>query len=225
MNDLADLQDELTAHHVRFTPLGLSLPENLAIDAWATVGRRLCRGGKVMQWWLGDWAAFGLRKYEEERKEEAKKKGKANVDPPMTLKDFAKANGIDYGTLRSLAWVSRAVAVSRRRDTLEWSFHQEVAALDPADQVKWLDKIEAEDLPRAELRRQMRQSQGENNALAPDGPVVRFVSKAFDDANRFLRTQPEEFWEDPDLWKIWLERLRPAADRFKWLQEQIKAAK
>ena len=100
-NELQALETELASQRARFSPLGLELPEDLDLDGWAAVGRRLVRADQVMKWWLGDWAAFGLRKY-----------GK--------LKEFAEANGIDFGTLRNLAWVSGAVEVSRRRDNVEW---------------------------------------------------------------------------------------------------------
>jgi hypothetical protein len=208
MNHTSQLQiaDRLTGLGIRVTPLGLEFPEELAIEAWAEVGRGLWRAGQVCQWRLGDWAAFGLRKYDE-----ARGKNRADEPPPITLRDFAAANGIEYQTLRNLAWVSRAIPLSRRRDKLEWTKHAEVAALSASEQAKWLDKMEREDLPRSQVRQQIRLSQGESNALLKDGPVTKFVTKGLDDFTAWLRTRPEGFW-DAEHRAIWREKLRPIVE-------------
>jgi len=189
MSDPADLQLELRAKGAKFNPLELTLPENMLMEDWAAVGRQLCRSDQVLKWWLGDWAAFGLRKYGQ-------------------LKEFAAANNLNYGTLRNLAYVSQAVELSRRRDNVDWTKHAEVAALKPREQTKWLDRIVEEELPVAELRRQIRQSQGTNNALEPDGPAIKFISKACDDLIHWLKNQPAAFWT-PDRKAIWRDRLAP----------------
>jgi hypothetical protein len=176
----------------QFEALGLRLPEGLAFEQWADIGKTLCRSDQVMKWWLGDWAAFGSRKYGQ-------------------LKEFAEINGLNYGTLRNLAWVSEKVELSRRRDNVEWSKHAEVAALEPREQQKWLAKAEKEELPVVEIRRQIRQSQGESNALASDGPVLKFASKACDDLVNWIRSQPEDFWNE-ERRTAWRERLRPIVE-------------
>ena len=185
----AALELELQTKGATFTPVELALPADLAIDEWAAIGRRLVRSEQVLKWWVGDWAAFGVRKY-----------GK--------LKEFAEANGMDYGTLRNLAWVSNSIELSRRRDNVEWSKHAEVAALPAKDQTKWLERIEEEELPRAELRRQIRASQGEQNALKSDGPTTKFVSKALDDLTHWLTSQAADFWT-ADRKALWKDRLKP----------------
>jgi hypothetical protein len=206
------LQVELAATGARFTPLGLELPETMPIEGWAEVGRRLWRTDQVMQWWLGDWAAFGLRKYDEERRKEFKVQGPKSKDQPprITLKEFAAANSINYQTLQNLSWVSRSVPISRRRENLEWSKHAEVAALKPREQVQWLDKMEKENLPRSAVRQQIRLSQGENNALQSDGPVTKFGLKAADDLAYWLKSRPAEFWS-PDRCAEVRQRLEPIA--------------
>ena len=52
--------------------------------------------------------------------------------------------------------------------------------------------------------------------------MVRFASKAFDDTNSFLEKTPAEFWEDPERWEAWRERLRPAHERWVWIEERMK---
>lgn len=200
-NELQALQEAFAAEQVRFTPLGLEMPEGLPMEGWAAVGRRLCRADQVMKWWLGDWASFGERKY-----------GK--------LKEFAEANGINPGTLMNLAWVAGAVAISRRRENLEWSKHCEVAALKPAEQAKWLAKAESEHLPVAGLRQQIRLARGEHNALQSDGPVVKFGLKAADDLIAWLKGRPQEFWSDERCTEV-RKRLEPIVEFYERLAEGI----
>ena len=180
-----------------WSPLVLKLPENLPMEEWAGIGRELCRTDQVMKWWIGDWAAFGLRKYGQ-------------------LKEFAEMNGLNYQSLADMAWVSKSVEVSRRRESLEWSKHREVAALPAKEQEEWLARAEKEELPVAEIRRQIRQSQGENNALASDGPVIKFASKACDDLVNWIRSQPEDFWNE-ERRTAWRERLRPIVEFYREL--------
>lgn len=195
--DFGDGTAELLKRGVEFSPLELKMPEDLLLEDWSAVGRKLFRMDQVTKWWLGDWAAFGLG---DRKKKGWRKYGK--------LKEFADANGIDYGYLRNLAYVSQSVTLSRRRDNVEWSKHQEVAPLPPQEQKQWLAKIEKEDLPRAEVRRQIRQSQGENNALESDGPITKFASKACDDLVNWIKGRPAEFWTE-ERRAAWRLRLQP----------------
>jgi hypothetical protein len=183
---------DLEAKGARFNPLELTLPETLPLEDWAAIGRQLTRSDQVLKWWLGDWAAFGLRKYGQ-------------------LKEFAEANNLSYQTLRNLAWVSQSVELSRRRDNVDWTKHAEIAALKPREQTKWLDQIVEKELPVAELRRQIRQSQSTENALAPDGPAVKFISKACDDLHHWLKNQPAKFWT-PERKAAWRARLQPIVE-------------
>lgn len=186
---MSTIEVELTLANARavFTPLKLELPEDLAVTEWADIGRKLARSSQVLTWWLGDWAAFGERKYGQ-------------------LKEFANGNGINYQTLRDAAWVSRAVPMSRRRDNLEWSTHREVAALAPKEQAHWLDRIEKESLTRGDLRRQIRLSRGDSSALQSEGQTLEMGTKYFEDLLGWLKAQPDDFWTQTRR-QIWAERL------------------
>ena len=124
-----------------FRPTALELPDGLSYDAWASLGRDVLRPmARGMQWWIGDWLNFGERRYGEK---------------------YAQAidvTGYDYATLNGLRWVAERVEVVRRRTNLSWSHHKEVAALEPADQKRWLDRAERESLTRADLRAAVREA-------------------------------------------------------------------
>lgn len=208
------IEQDLAARGARFTPLELRLPDTLDLDGWAEIGRRLTRADQVMQWWLGDWAAFGLRKFEgvTEGMQTAECRTQKWEQKPRrgALKEFAEANGINYQTLRNLAWVSNKVALSRRRDRVEWSKHSEVAALPAREQAKWLSKAESEHLSQSALRQQIRLSQGEENALASDGPVLESGSKHLDALLGWLNARPEGFWTE-ERKAVWREKFQPLA--------------
>ena len=194
MNEIqvAEVEQELRGVGAIVGTIELRLPENLEITDWAAVGRRLVRCDQVLKWWLGDWAAFGLRKYGQ-------------------LKEFAEANGINYGGLRNLAYVSDAIELSRRRDNLDWSKHAEVAPLPPAEQDTWLQKAVDESLTVADLRRQIRLGQGEKSALEPDGPVMRFASKAVDELCAWIRAENPNEWPE-ERRETWRKRLAPIVE-------------
>lgn len=187
----AELNNELSITGASITPLELSLPENLPMDEWAGIGRKLLRSDKMLKWWIGDWAAFGEKKY-------------------GALKQFCETNGFEYQTVANAGWVSKSVELSRRRESLSWSAHVEVAALPPKDQNKWLQRAEDENLPVVKLRQQIRQAGAVKNALESDGPIMAFASKMVDDLLTWLRGRESGWWNETrrQQWRI---RLQPIA--------------
>lgn len=209
------VESELAAVGAHHTPLELRLPEALDMQGWAEIGRRLCRADQVMQWWLGDWAAFGLRKFEgveEGNSPSPNPLPEERVKPRRgALKEFAEANGINYGTLRNLAWVSSKVPLSLRNDKLDWSKHKDVAHLPAKEQAKWLAKTAAENLVVSELRQRIRLSQGEDNALASDGPVLESGQRYLDVLLAWLHGRPQGFWTG-ERKALWIEKLAPVVE-------------
>lgn len=115
-------------------PLSLDLAPDLPFDEWCEMGRKLCAGGKVINWWIGDWWAYG-RKYGEGAK--------------------AAAEGIfgrAYQTLVNCGNVAQAFGSNRRRLDLSWSHHAEVAALPSIEADGLLDEAEAQGWSKQRLR-------------------------------------------------------------------------
>jgi hypothetical protein len=108
----------------------------MAFDVWRSTGVCLCELTSASAWWLGDWLVYGERTY-----------GKRYEEALRLLP-------LSYQTMRNYAWVARRFPASRRRDTLSFQHHAEVAALPEADRDLWLQRAERMRWTRKELRRQ-----------------------------------------------------------------------
>jgi len=91
-------------------------------------------------WWLGDWLIYGQDNYE------------------GRYKEAIERTSLDYQTLRNYAWVARAFSVSRRRDTLSFAHHAEVAGLSDPEQDFWLRTAASSRWSRNRLRAEVKTS-------------------------------------------------------------------
>jgi hypothetical protein len=74
---------------------------------------------------VGDWWAYGESRYGDRK----------------SLVTSDGWEGPEYQTCMAAGWVSRRFETLRRRKVLAWSFHQEVAVLDPQDQDSLGDSV------------------------------------------------------------------------------------
>lgn len=118
--------------------LGWDPKRDLKLEEWLQHGRGLGFVGRVSGWWIGDWVNYGNAKYGEK------------------YTRAARVTGYDAQTLMNMAYVASRFEVSRRRETLSWSHHAEVAALDPAEQDEWLEKAAEERMSVRCLRQAIR---------------------------------------------------------------------
>lgn len=123
--------------------LGWRLPADLSFDEWTSCGQALSSIEGSVQWWLGDWWAFGEHAYGERVR---------------VLESGGPLEDMNFQTLRNYGWVSRAFETSRRRDVLSFKHHAEVAALPLDEQDRWLDRAEREELSTMKLRSAIRQA-------------------------------------------------------------------
>jgi hypothetical protein len=140
---------------------GLQLPRQISFDKWVGIGRQLSGICSSTAWCLGDWLVYG----------EAAFNGR--------YRDAIEMTSLHYQTLRNYAWVARRFSLSRRRVTLSFGHHTEVAALPESEQEYWLRK--AEELAwtvkrlRHEVRTSLRErSTGDNGevSLASDPSLI-----------------------------------------------------
>jgi hypothetical protein len=133
---------------------GLSLSSRVEFESWVSLGRRLSSVEKASAWCLGDWLLYGQRVYGER------------------YKTALSCTSFDYQTLRNYAWVARRFDLSRRRDTLSFQHHAEVASLPEAEQELWLHRAETLHWSRNELRRRVAAQRRGVLVGDPDRPVV-----------------------------------------------------
>lgn len=117
----------------RLSPVGLEITGQLTENEWSDFFQLIRRVQSSLQWLVGDWIAYG---------ETAFKKG---------YEELAGITGFSEKTLRNLVYVSRAVPMSLRKDTLTFGHHAIVASLPGPKQAGWLEYAEAHQLSVAAL--------------------------------------------------------------------------
>lgn len=132
--------------HIEVTRVGLKISTALTFDTWERAGFRFARIADTTAWCLADWLIYGQNEFSDR------------------YQRAIEAAGLDYQTLRNYAWVARRFEVSRRRASLSFQHHAEVASLPRVEQDHLLDQAEARGWSRNELRRQVRQSRSNGSA-------------------------------------------------------------
>jgi len=130
-------------------------PGGLAYDEWVASGRLLGKINRALNWWIAAWVLYGEGHFGER---------------------FAQAlddTGLAPQTLQNVLTVARAFPESRRRETLTFAHHAELASLDADAQDRWLDQAEAGDqLPNGERQpwsvKRLREARSERRP-APTG--------------------------------------------------------
>ena len=115
VNDIIASPEMQLAFPGKLTRVGLELPEGLSFDDWSAVGQTLKNVEESRLWWVGDWLNYGEAGYGE------------------TYSQAVEVSGYGYGTTANAKWVSGRIEISRRRESLSWAHHYEVAALEPDD--------------------------------------------------------------------------------------------
>ena len=106
------------------TGIGLVVKGTPTYKQWEAYGRKLGRLVKWSMFLLGDWINFGERTYGEKHAQ------------------GIAATGLSYVTCSHAAWVAGEFEFCRRRQSLEWWPHKEVALLEEPEQDKILDDVE-----------------------------------------------------------------------------------
>jgi hypothetical protein len=126
----------------KVTPVGIEFPEDMAFDEWASTGATLKLMDSAIQFALGDWLAFGERKYGE------------------MYSQAEEDTGLDYSTLTNYKYVAEKVPMEERRQDLDWSYHRATTALSKAERKVVLDLAAKNDWKKAEVEREVRRLRG-----------------------------------------------------------------
>nr|UDM84230.1 LmbU family transcriptional regulator [Streptomyces sp.] len=116
------------------TRIGLHMPTGLSFEEWERAGCQISRLVNSSTWWLGDWLVYGKEHYTDR------------------YQRGIRSAGLQYQTLRNYAWVSRRFEFHRRRSSLSFQHHAEVASLPVDEQEFWFDRAEQNGWTTKQLR-------------------------------------------------------------------------
>jgi hypothetical protein len=170
LRSMLDFDESRTGVHVRQNRL--LLPSGMSFDSWRELGSRVALIANCSAWWLGDWLVYGEQAYGDRYKQ-------AIADTSLS-----------YGTLRNYAWMARKFSVSRRRDTLSFGHHAEVAGLTDDEQDLWLSRAERLDWSRNRLRRELRTANLAKPRASGDEASARTRALKFD-----VPTERHDRWQ------------------------------
>lgn len=131
-----------------WTDRGLYLPPGMEYDAWQQVGAtlfwlrdRLDEAQDHVLFAIGDWLQYGEFEYGEKYAQ------------AIELASKSKSR------LATVQWVARSIPQERRRSSLSFRHHEEVAGLEPETQDEMLGRAEREGLGSEALREERRRLQ------------------------------------------------------------------
>jgi N6-adenosine-specific RNA methylase IME4 len=115
---------QLAPVHGTLTATSWTPPANMTSEQWKLCAKQFAQMHGASAWWLGDvWASGQDREW-------------------GAGQEFADEIGVDYGALRTYAWVCRNLSV--RIDNLSFGHHQLVASFGPDKQKEWLERAAKE---------------------------------------------------------------------------------
>jgi len=146
-------------NQIMVTRVGLRVPGGLSFEMWERAGRRLAEVINSSAWCVGDWVEHGERKF------------------TGRYRRVVEQVGLEYQTVRNYAWVARCFPIERRRFTLSFQHHAEVASLPSEEQDVWLDRAEKLGWSRNALRRALRAARSLSVAQQSTMPLPRIVAE------------------------------------------------
>lgn len=143
------------------TPTALLISDpDMEYDQYEALCYFLGRLNRSCSWWVGDLLNYGDQVF------------------GHYVYQAAEATGLAPQTLANRASVCRHIPPNRRRASLPFGVHAEVAYLEPVERDRWLDRAELGGWTRAILREEMRAARGIESGSVGDLTVT---SKSDDD--------------------------------------------
>jgi hypothetical protein len=181
----------------RLTPVG-----NPTFKDWEEIGKFIERSSESVQFWRGDWLNYGENTYDQ-------------------WSQYFGDDKTAYQTLANEKYVSHRIAPERRRDTLTWSHHREVADLEPEEQEEMLSMAEKNGMTVAVFRKAVRHYKlkldlpelMENELEKTDPEVFKAVQSIIDSSIRTIESIEQLPWDSVhiDARDYLLSHLRRAA--------------
>lgn len=161
------------------TRVGLTLPSSMTYDQYEAVGRLFRTWNETMKWAMGDWLLAGEALFGEDAYQ------------------ASEELGLSVGQRQQYLRIAQRIPIARRRPELTWSHHRSVAALDPADQDRWLAEAVKKGWTKAQMEEAIRALPA-GAAVAPpqdtpDPPFVYVVERVANAAERvWAAAQPAD---------------------------------
>lgn len=127
----------------RIRSVGLEMVDLPTWQEWEAMGLQLQGLGRSIHWWAGDWLNIGEQEYGE------------------AYAQAVEATGYAKQTLINDKYVCSRIPIERRRESLPFSHHQEVARFPAEIQDYWLDQAEEHGWSRDELRKAIKEANKE----------------------------------------------------------------
>jgi N6-adenosine-specific RNA methylase IME4 len=147
----------------KLTRTGWELPKKLSLEDWIACGQSLGKIEVAVQWWLGDWWAYGEFAYGERK---------------ALFEEGGPLEELSFETIKQYGWVARSVETCDRSHALSWKHHFNVAEMSPAQQRKWLDRAVREDWSSNQLKSAITRAAAIEKTQAADieaGKLGRFA--------------------------------------------------
>lgn len=129
---------------VTATSLQLTDPD-LPWEDYAKLGGFLGQMNRACSWWIGDLILYGEQFFGHRY---------AQIEDEI---------GLAPQTIMNRVSVAKHIPPNRRRASLPFGVHAEVAYLEPSERDRWLDRAELGGWTRAKLREEMRAARGESS--------------------------------------------------------------
>ena len=136
---------------------GLAFDQSLTEEQYEQLGTILGEMYKTSQWAIGDYIIAGVRLFGDDAYQ------------------LAESLGIGPDSRAQYMWVAESVEPERRRPELSWSHHRSVAAMEPAEQSRWLAQAVENRWTRGELDARMRPESAWRPSLATLTAAARAV--------------------------------------------------
>jgi hypothetical protein len=193
---------------------GLEFHQSLSFQDWELAGQQILKFMDSSAWWVADWLAYGEASFSDRYREAIQR------------------TSLNYQTLRNYAWIARRFELSRRRDTLSFAHHAEVAALEQPEQDYWLRKADEHHWSRNKLRAEVRNSLRERRhapveaASLPQGPAGDAAGQE-SDAVRAGPTADQRLWvrlNSDQLARFKKAALRQSLTLDEWVVKTLSSA-
>lgn len=168
---------------LRYQPTSLVIGKRLTLEHALEIATSLGAMAQGHQWWIGDLLVAVDERFGEDGSQ------------------VEHALGIAPQTALNYRWVASRIQASRRRETLTWSHHAEVARLEPGQQDAALEHAIAESLGVRELRDYVALTYGDGPRDTSSPPAPATAENLTDAELAAIARRLELLLESYEAWK------------------------